>query len=431
MRKFNKSEITGYIMKGLRNKLVFVILDGAADRRCKGLQDRTPYETAFKPNLDYFAENGKTGLIYTVKKGVAPESDVAVLALLGYDPYQWFIGRGSLEAFGADIPLRRGDLALRANFSTVKDGKIIDRRVGRTLTTESANLLANEINKRVKLDFPFIFKPTIEHRGILVIRGSFSDNITNTDPAYSNKSVSVKAARSAFVQMSRALDDDEASSMSANLINSFSDQSHNILKNSRVNLDRIKNGLLPANYILMRDAGTELPNVPKLHGKWLSIAGMPLEIGISKLVGMQVARFNYPDMKTYDVYDHLYLALKQYIDFAKKVIEKNIDQFDNFYLHIKETDVPGHDGMELHKKKMIEIVDERLFSYLRKLGVRVCVTSDHATPCCMKNHSDDPVPVVIYGYGKGRGNVKRFDENSAKKGEIGAIKGTDLMKYLL
>jgi 2,3-bisphosphoglycerate-independent phosphoglycerate mutase len=415
-------------MEKVRDKLVFVIIDGAADRRCTELQNRTPYETAFKPNLDWLANHGKNGLILPIKKGVAPESDAAVLALFGIDPYETFIGRGSLEAYGAGIPLAAGDLALRTNFATIREKRIIDRRVGRTLTTREALILANAINKKVKLRFPFIFKPTIQHRGVLVFRGSFSDNISNTDPAYTQRSVAVKSSTQNILQASKPLDDDEVTNLSANLVSSFVEQSHKILRNQEINIKRLEKGLLPANAILTRDAGVELPSLKKLDGKWLSIAGMPLEIGISKILGMQVAEFKYPEMTTTNVYDNLYLSLKQYIDFVKKVLDANISKFDKFYIHIKETDVPGHDGHALHKKKMIEIIDERLFSFLKKLNVKVCVTSDHATPCCIKNHSADPVPVLIYGYGKDK--VAKYDEISAKAGALGTIKGIDLMKIL-
>ena len=212
-------------MKRLRNKLIFVILDGAADRRCEELQDRTPYETAFKPNLDWLAEHGKSGLILPIKKGVAPESDAATLALFGIDPYATFVGRGSIEAYGVGIPLARGDLALRANFATIRDKKIIDRRVGRTLTTREANELAKALNNKVKMSFPFIFKPTIQHRGVLVIKGSFSDNITNTDPGYEKKGSFAVAVRKEEFEHSKPLDEEEDTKLSSNLVNSFISQS--------------------------------------------------------------------------------------------------------------------------------------------------------------------------------------------------------------
>ena len=415
-------------MEKVRDKLVFVILDGAADKVCKELQNRTPYETAFKPNLDWLADHGKNGLILPIKKGIAPESDAAVLALFGVDPYEHFIGRGSLEAYGAGIPLTTGDLSLRANFATIRDKKIIDRRVGRTLTTKEAQILAQAINKNVKLRFPFVFKPTIQHRAVLVIKGSFSDNISNTDPAYTQRSVAVKAKSQNSLLPSQPLDDDEITNLSANLVNSFVEQSNKILRNQGLNIERLKKGLLPANAIITRDAGIELPKLKPLGQKWLAILGMPLEIGIAKLLGMQVAEFKYPEMTTQDVYNHLYVALKHYLDYTRKVLEANINKFDRFYIHIKETDVPGHDGLALHKKKMIEIIDERLFSFLRKMNVKVCVTSDHATPCCLKNHSADAVPVMVYGSGKDK--VAKYDEISAKAGSMGTIRGMDLMKVI-
>lgn len=408
-------------------KLVFVVLDGAADRECKDLNGKTPFEIAFKPNLDYFAKNGKTGLLYPIKKGIAPESDSAVMALLGYDPFKYFTGRGPLEAYGFGIPFKRGDLAVRTNFATVKNRKIVDRRVNRSLTTAEAEILAKEINKKVRLGFPFIFKPTIHHRGVLVIRGSFSENITNTDPGYEKKGrfgVAVKGRNQ--MQNSRALDDDEVTHMSANIINNFVEQSNRILSKHPLNMQRIKKGLLPANIILTRDAGIELPAVPKKEGRWLAILSMPLEIGIARLSGMHIAKMQYPELKSANVYANLYHALKLYLDFARREIEHNWDNFSCFYVHVKETDVAGHDGIGLHKKKMIEIIDEILFKYLRRKNAKICVTSDHSTPCKMRMHSSDPVPFLVYG--KGKDHTKQFDEKSCRKGSLGKIQGKDLLK---
>jgi 2,3-bisphosphoglycerate-independent phosphoglycerate mutase len=412
-------------------KFILVTLDGAADRPSKELQNKTPYDIAFTPNLDFLASNGKTGMMQSVKEGIAPESDVAITAILGYDPYHFFTGRGPLEAYGAGIDLNPGDLALRTNFATLGTGKkIIDRRVGRTLTTKEAFELAAAVNRKIKLRFPFIFKPTIQHRGVLVIKGSFSDNITNTDPGYEKKGSFAVAARKTDFENSKPLDEEEETLLSANIVNSFISQSISLLKRHPVNLERLNKGFLPANIILTRDAGTELPDLPKKKEKWLAILSMPLEIGLAKLAGMETLKCPYPEMKTENVYDNLYNALKKYIDFAKSEIKANFKNYDCFWIHIKETDVPGHDGLALQKKKMIEIVDERLFSFLRTLDAKICVTSDHSTPCVLKRHSDDPVPVLIYGMGKDR-KVQKFSENECKKGSLKKIYGKDLLNLCL
>ncbi len=407
-------------------KFVLVVLDGAADRPSKELQDRTPFEVAFKPNLDWFAENGKTGAHIPIKKGVAPESDSALMAILGYDPEKYFTGRGPLEAYGAGIPLKIGDLAVRANFATVKDGKLVDRRVGRTLTNTEAAMLTKSINKNVRLRFPFIFKHTIEHRGVLVVKGSFSDNVTNTDPGYTKMGrIAVAVKGKNVVTQSKALDDEEITQITANLLNNFTDQSYRVLKKHPLNISREANGLPPANILLLRDAGVELPDLPKKSGKWLAFSIMPLEIALAKLSGMQAIKYPHPEMSTANVYKNLYHNLRVYLDFVKKKLDEKWDEFDSFYIHIKETDIPGHDGMPVHKKKMLEMIDEILFSFLKKKNPKLLVTSDHATPSDLKRHSADLVPFLIYGSGKDK--VKRFDEKSCAKGGFGKKYAKELM----
>jgi len=187
---------------------------------------------------------------------------------------------------------------------------------------------------------------------------------------------------------------------------------------------------LPANIILTRDAGIKLPTFPKKKEKWLAVLSMPLEISLAKLAGMDVIRFPYPEMKTANVYDNLYIALKKYIDCVKSQLKDKWKNYDCFWIHIKETDVPGHDGLALQKKKMLEIVDERLMGFFKDLNAKICVTSDHSTPCVIKRHSDDPVPVLIYGIGKDN-KVKHFSEKECKKGSLKKIYGKDLLNLCL
>lgn len=425
-------------------KVILVVLDGIGDLPCPELGGKTPLEAANTPNLNFFAAEGKCGYMYPIKEGIAPESDAALIAILGYNPYKYFTGRGPLEAYGAGIKIKSGDLALRTNFATVKEDKgnkenkeekeIIDRRVGRTLSTAEAAILAKAINKQVKLQFPFIFKATTEHRGVLVIKGGFSNNITNTDPAYIGGgpfgiAKAQKAGTKLKVQTAKPLDDDEVTSISASVVNSFVGQSYSILKEHPVNKERMKKHLLPANIILTRDAGTELPDFPEKHRGWGAIVALPLEKALAKLCGMKVLKFRYPDV-TGHAYKDLYNMLREEIKVAKKYLRKKFKRYDCFYVHLKETDVPGHDGLPLEKKKMIEIIDKEFFSFIKELKEKILlvVTADHSTPCSIRAHSADPVPLLIYG--KGKDSVKVFSEKACRHGSLGKIYGENLLRIL-
>ncbi|MEM4259143.1 MAG: alkaline phosphatase family protein [Candidatus Pacearchaeota archaeon] len=405
-------------------KGIFVILDGVADESIPSLGDKSPLEAAKTPNLDEIAKKSRIDYCFSVKEGVAPESSAAVISLLGYEPN--FVSRGPIEARGLGINLKNGDLAFRCNFATIDDLKnlnILDRRAGRTLTTEEARILAKAINENVKLPFRFEFYPSIQHRGVLVIRGGFSDNITNVDPAYGAGSVFGTEGKLIF---SKPLDDEEDSKLAAELVNSFVRQSFEILDKHPINVARAKKGLYSANIILCRDAGNSLPKFRKLPGKWMCLGYMPLEIGIGESTGMNVYKFKYPRLKGIDVYGNLYEGLEDAIKYAKKMLWWNKNKYDYFYIHFKETDVPGHDNKPLDKIKMIEMLDKDFFSYLKKFigNAKLIITADHATPCRKKAHSADPVPVLIYPQDKE--SNKRFIEKDAMTGR--KIYGRTLLK---
>ena len=408
-------------------KTFLIILDGIADRPCNELGKKTPLEAAYSPNMDFFAKRGKQGLAQAVKNGTV-ESDKAIEAILGYKK---FLSRGQVLAIGSGIKLQQGDLALRTNFATInniKEGKILDRRCNRSLTTKEARILAKTINKKVKLPCKFLFKSSIQHRGVLVLRGGFSDNITNVDPLYVGNEL----------KYSKPLDDDEVSQFSANTLNEFIEQSYFILKNHPINIRRREKKLLPANIILARNPGTEIFDIKKIQGKWLAIVYMPLEIGIAKLVGMRIASFKYPELKgelENSVYKNLYAGLTSAINFAKNNIKKRMKKFDFFYIHFKETDIPGHDGKPKEKKKMLELLDKDFFSFLKSLAerekIKVIITADHATPCSLKAHSSDFVPFLVYDEGKGADETKKFCEKEAKKGTLEKIYGKEIIKFII
>jgi 2,3-bisphosphoglycerate-independent phosphoglycerate mutase len=407
-------------------KGILIILDGMGDLPCKQLDGKTPLEAANTPNMNFLATRGEMGYMYPVRPGFVPESDEAIVSIFGNDLIS--STRGQLEAKGAGVKLTRGDLALRVNFATIdslEKGNILDRRAGRTLTTAEAEILAKALNKKIKLPCKFVFNSTIQHRGVLVFRGGFSDNISGNDLTYSQG----KAKGLSKIIGSKPLDDDENSQYSANIVNEFIEKAHEILDKHPLNEERKRKGFLPANYLFVRGAGIENPKL-KHYKKWISLSYMPLEIGFSKLCGMKIFSFDYPKLKNLDAYSNLWEGLKKVCNFSIKILKKNHKKMDYSYIHLKEIDIPGHDNKPIEKKEMLEYVDKTLFKFLRRFAppnkIKVVVTADHSTPCRLKNHSADPVPVLFYNDSIPK--EKKFCEKEARKGVLGSILGNDLLK---
>ena len=407
---------------------VLIILDGIGDLPNKILGDKTPLESASTPNLDFLSARGELGIMFPVKPGFVPESDEAIVSIFGNDLIS--STRGQLEARGTDLKLTRGDLALRVNFATIdnyRDGNLVDRRAGRTLTTKEAKELARTLNNKISLPFKFVFEPTIQHRAVLVFRGGFSDMITGNDSTYE-----MGQTRNMYKRgICKPKDDDENSQYTANIVNEFVEKAYGILDKHPVNEERRRKGLMPANFILIRGAGIEQPKL-KIYKKWMSVVYMPLEIGFSKVSGMETFSFDYPDLESMDVYKNLYDGLKKACDYSIKYLKNNYKKFDYAYIHIKETDIPGHDNKPLEKKEMIEYIDSTLFDFLRKFApsneISVVVTADHSTPCRLKNHSADPVPVLFYNPKNSIPKEKRFSEKEARTGNLGRMNGNELLK---
>lgn len=400
-------------------KGIFIILDGVSDLPHQALGQKTPLEVAKTPNLDQIAKKSKLDYCYTVKEGVAPQSSNAVVSLLGQDPN--LAPRGSLEAQGAGIPIKNGDLAFRTNFATIdnlKDLNILDRRAGRTLSTKEAKALAKAINSELKLPYKFEFYSTVHHRGVLIFRGGFSDNITNLDPSYGRGVVNSNSNDK--VHFSKPMDDEDDSELSAELINKFTRHSFEILDKHPINQKRAKKGLYAANIILSRDAGNKPVKFKKLKGDWAAINYMPLEIGIARACQMSVYRYKLQKFKGTDVYANLYSTLKGFTKFAIKTLKKKQNKHDYFYVHFKKTDTPGHDNLPLEKVKMIEFLDRTFFKFILHFikNKKLVITADHTTACKFKAHTADPVPVLTYPHPKHKIiKHQRFTEKDSQKGK--------------
>jgi len=411
-------------------KGVFVIIDGLADRPCRQLHNRTPLEIANKPNLDYMAARGKQGFMYPVHEDFIPSTNESVVEIFGQKWQDY--PRGWLEALGAGVKLVKGDLAFRVNFATIdnlKDKNVIDRRAGRTLTTKEAKILSKEINK-IFVPRKFIFQPTIQHRGVLVFRGGFSDNITEMDPAHhpNNKSETGK------FRFSVPEDDDENSEYTANLVNNFIENTFEVLDKHPVNEKRRKKGFYPANILLLRSPGIYIKKIDKFR-RWACATPVPVMEGICKVLGINLFEFSEIDLKDNDAYKNFKKNIKLEIKKSIHLIKKKKDLFDYVLVYIKETDVAGHDNKPQEKVDMIELIDKNLFSFLKKFSeknkIKIAVTADHSTPCNLKMHSSDPVPLLLFDPEKKEiDETIVFNENQAKKGSLGKIKGSGVMKKI-
>ncbi|HZD11899.1 MAG TPA: alkaline phosphatase family protein, partial [Candidatus Binatus sp.] len=372
------------------------------------------------------AGKGSLGLVYTVGKNVAPESDAGVFSLLGYDPLTIHLARGVVEALGAGVNFQDGDLALRAGFATVEGDRLVDRRAGRNLSTEEARELASAINKelRLKEGIRFEFHSTVGHRAVVVFHHGnfdFSSNISNFDPAYvrkGNVSIAIPSKKNYELPMCEPLDKKPGTIKSAALINEFGYKVRDILDKHPTNTRRRREGKLAANWILMRDAGTEKPKIPSFREKWgmaaAMIADLPVELGIGKLLQMEVEQLEPgTSLEGYNTRAKLALSLVKNHDFV--------------YVHLKGPDEPGHDGMMDLKKQRIEEIDAGFFQVLAKSkevdDIIVCVTCDHSTPWRDKAHSDDPVPVLLVNHDSSttKNLTHRFSEMDAKNGSLGII----------
>ncbi len=405
-------------------KLVYLVLDGAADDPSAS---ETPLMAADTPGLDELARNARMGLHYSIALGVAPESDAAVLSLLGYDPEKHYTGRGPLEALGAGIRIRENyEVAFRANFATVDEStlELVDRRVGRSLTSEEAKLLAEAVDG-IELDGGRGYarvRATIGHRAVVVLghrEHRLSGEVDNTDPAYVRKGKISEAVPNPprRVREARPLEETEEARLAARLANEFTWKAHEVLKNHPVNLERARRGLLKANIILLRDAGSQPPKLKPLHqvfsARFAAITEMPVEKGIAIAAGMYPAEALLAGSKEERLTDRLRLTLKL------------LESYDAVYVHLKGPDEPGHDGDFEGKVREIELIDRH---YVQPLLDRVdldqvafLVTSDHATPWRLRAHSGDPIPFMVSWRGLAPDGLQGFNEKAAAKGSLGVL----------
>ncbi len=384
-------------------KAMIFVCDGAADRPLKELGGKTPLEVAKTPHLDYFASRGICGQIDQVAPGVRIGSDTAHLAILGYDPYKYYSGRGPIEAAGIGMEVTPDDVALRCNFATVDEKlTVLDRRAGRVV--DGKEELAKAINRINMEGCKFFFKNSTGHRGVLKLMcPRLSEKVTDSDPHFEGKEVAeVKAL-------------DKGAEKTAGILNRFTGELYEVLNGHEVNRKRVRAGKPPANMLLMRSAGrgTTIPTFgEKYNLKGACVANVGLIRGVGRFCGLDVIELEGRDMGELGV----------------DVLEK----YDFLLLNVKDPDNAAHDKDARKKVAMIELVD-RIAGYFKGFIEEnyLAVLSDHTTSTSFGDHTGDPVPIIICGPEVRADDVKEFGEREVTKGGLGRIKGQDIMPILI
>jgi 2,3-bisphosphoglycerate-independent phosphoglycerate mutase len=378
-------------------KIVLLVMDGLGGLPVDdGL---TELESAWTPNLDELARTSACGLHTPVAMGITPGSGPGHLALFGYDPVRHQIGRGILEALGLGLTVKSTDVAIRCNFSTLKDGLVQDRRAGRIPTEESRKLterLQGEIGELD--DAEVIFAPGMEHRFAVLLRFPYpleqgSDAINDTDPQSTGKPPLPLAAETAEAE--------RVAKVAEKLVT----RAGELLKDQE-----------RANHILLRGISQKplLPSFEEAYGlRALAIAAYPMYRGVSKLVGMEA-----PSVAG---------DIREELDFLKE----NYEGYDFFFVHIKKVDSYGEDGNFEAKAGKISEMDSAIPEILGLKPDVLIVTGDHSTPSVLKNHSWHPVPALLKSPYVLGGLSQAFSERECSKGELGIFPTTGLLPLAL
>ena len=379
-------------------KLVLMVLDGLGDLATKEQLYLTPLEAAATPNLDKLCKDSAQGRMIPVAPGITPGSGPGHLGLFGYDPLEFQVGRGVIEALGLGLELKHGDVAARANFCTLdKKGIVTDRRAGR-IPTETCEKLCALLAAKVKKigDTEVVIKAGKEHRFVVIFRGSGLEGpLTDADPNREGFPIPTVHPRD---------ENNAGQKKMAALIADFYKAALPILANEK-----------PANGFLMRGIAHQ-PHIPLFEERYklkaAALAVYPMYKGLAQLVGMKKIEGPATITEQFERY------LKEY------------DHFDFFFIHYKYTDKAGEDGIFNAKKRALEDFDAALPILLKKRPDVLAITGDHSTPVALKGHSWHPQPVLLHSAFSGSDKLERFTETGANLGSLSVFEAKYLIRLM-
>lgn len=396
-------------------KYIVVLGDGMADEPIEELNNQTPLEYANTPMMDELAGKSEIGLVHTIPEGMSPGSDTANLSVLGYDPKKYYTGRSPLEALSIGVPMKETDIALRCNLVTIseenvpyEEQKILDHSSGE-ISTRDAAILLDAVQKELGNSlFSFYAGTSYRHlliwdKGEIVELTPPHDVLGQTIGQYLPKEEQLKE------MMKR---------------------SYNILKDHPVNAARKEKGLNPANSIWFWGAGTK-PGLSsfeeKNHLKGAMISAVDLLKGIAVGVGMKNIQVDGADGTLHTNYEGK-------ADAAIDVLTK--ENYDFVYIHVEAPDEMGHQGSVERKIQAIQYLDEKVIRRIKegmdesKEDYRMLVMPDHPTPICVRTHTSNPVPYLLYDSTNEQKRVWKYNEKEAKASGNYVAEGHAMMEKL-
>jgi 2,3-bisphosphoglycerate-independent phosphoglycerate mutase len=388
-------------------KYIFLVGDGMSDEPLSQLSNRTPLEASRIPNMKRLAKRGAVGMCRTIPRGMPPGSDVANLSLLGFNPAEYYTGRGPLEAASIGIPLGKDDYAFRCNLVNIQDGVMKDYSAGHISTQEADEIIAL-LNKKLA-DEAVHFYTGVDYRHICVLKGDFNGLACTPPHDITDRNIEAH------------LPQGEGSQKVISLMN----RSRDIVDRCSVNMKRIENGKLPATQIWLWGQGKK-PNLPSFSEKFgitgSVITAVDLVRGIGRLAGLEIIHVKGATGFVDTNYEGK-------ADNALRSLEKK----DFVFIHVEAPDEAGHLGDAGLKIRAIEDLDRRLLKRILSnigTGYRLLVMPDHPTPVRIKTHSSDPVPFILWGQGIATNGVPDYSEKAALDSGLFIEKGHELINLL-